>query len=667
MKQVQQQYSTKAIAKILQEWPVVLVRSLFKFPPMESLSTQSYRLMIATLSILAASTIAPEAIAVSESSSQGDKPQNIPSLEWVTKDTFNPVKTNESANPVWEHSFKDNLTQQKQQTPKTEQWQEELKTSISNDNVNSQISLPIESTPSQSSKGALSPQLKSTDVEKSAKPAAAPEQSSQISPEFVREASAVIESSPMEIAQAASFPDVQGHWAEAFINALAARNIIVGFPDNTFRPDAPVTRAQYAALISKAFNKQAVRESVDFVDVSQTFWAYEAIQEAYTMGFMAGYPNQQFNPDQQIPRVQALVALASGLNLELDNSVTEVLNTYYRDAEAIPAYAQDQIAAATANEIVVSYPNPNFLNPNQITTRADVAAFMYQALVDLGALPPLSTATAGSQYIVARQEEEPVVEEPTEPTEPTEPQFTPEQIAALREDLLIEPLIGPEIIDILRPAPGATFGVPSAYGAAWGEGYAHLTYANQEGDDDGSLGLGLGFGDPRDSIGVEVGVGIISLTDDFGDRGVVGFKVHRLLDSKTGVAVGWSNPIKWGVGEPDETIYAVLSRRFHLRPNNITNPLPLTATVGAGTGVFRSLGAIDADDNVPNVFGSLALQIVPQASVISSWTGNQLNIGASFVPFDYPLVLSIGGTDMTDNRDNGGPNFVFSAGYLFDF
>lgn len=177
------------------------------------------------------------------------------------------------------------------------------------------------------------------------------------------------------------FVDVAGSWAEPYINALAAKNVISGFPDGTFRPSEPVTRAQFAAIVNKAFNPAPQRGGFNFSDVSSNFWGYNAIQTAYRGGFLSGYPNGQFRPDLQIPRVQVLVSLASGLGLtSADNAVLSV----YQDQGQIPSYALDKVAAATRRGVVVNYPTVAQLNPNQTATRADVAAFVYQALVQAG-------------------------------------------------------------------------------------------------------------------------------------------------------------------------------------------------------------------------------------------------------------------------------------------
>jgi len=196
-------------------------------------------------------------------------------------------------------------------------------------------------------------------------------------------------------AQVRRFSDVpSGHWAEGFINALADRGVISGFPDGSFRPEAPVTRAQFASMVS-AFNKPSVRNAIGFSDVPVGYWATNAIRNAYETGFMSGYPGNRFQPEQFIPREQVLVALANGLNQVPQAPVSQVLN-YYSDSYAISDFARPPIAAATENRMVVNYPSLSLLNPQRNATRAEVAAFLYQALVSQGQAGPIA-----SSYIVS--------------------------------------------------------------------------------------------------------------------------------------------------------------------------------------------------------------------------------------------------------------------------
>ncbi|MBW4542768.1 MAG: DUF1565 domain-containing protein [Myxacorys chilensis ATA2-1-KO14] len=178
-----------------------------------------------------------------------------------------------------------------------------------------------------------------------------------------------------------AFADVQGHWAQQYIQALASKAIITGFPDGTFKPNDPVTRAQFAAIVLKAFAPAAKKPAINFSDVTQKNWAYEAIQTAAKGGFVSGYPGGTFRPEQKIPRVQVLVALANGL--EYGAGDVSILSKY-QDATTIPTYANGLVASATQKQVVVNYPTVGQLNPNREATRAEVAAFIYQSLVNSG-------------------------------------------------------------------------------------------------------------------------------------------------------------------------------------------------------------------------------------------------------------------------------------------
>lgn len=188
--------------------------------------------------------------------------------------------------------------------------------------------------------------------------------------------------------------DIRGHWAESYIAALAQRGIIGGFADGTFRPNDPVTRAQFAAILSRAFaNRSVVRPSNTFVDVPQNFWAFRAINDVQMRGFMSGFKNNVFRPSENIPRVQVLVALVNGWQIQGGNP--SGLAQAFSDADQIPDYAVGAIAAARANRLVLNYPDLKMLEPRRNATRAEVAAFVYQTLVSRGLSPVIQ-----SQYIV---------------------------------------------------------------------------------------------------------------------------------------------------------------------------------------------------------------------------------------------------------------------------
>ncbi|MBW4572238.1 MAG: S-layer homology domain-containing protein [Tolypothrix carrinoi HA7290-LM1] len=203
------------------------------------------------------------------------------------------------------------------------------------------------------------------------------------------------------------FSDVPtNYWAKDFIAELAAMEVLEGFPDGTFRPDEQVTRAQFAAMISQAFEKVKIRNAIKFNDVSSKYWAYNAIREAYATGFL-GSSGNQFNPTANLSRLEILLSIARGLNYTFSGS-TETILAAYTDASSIRSDVKNAIAALTQRGIVVNYPNIESINAEKVATRAEVSALLYKALVSTGDVADIS-----SQYAVG-QKEQPQVEERAE-------------------------------------------------------------------------------------------------------------------------------------------------------------------------------------------------------------------------------------------------------------
>ena len=195
--------------------------------------------------------------------------------------------------------------------------------------------------------------------------------------------------------EAIAFVDVpDGYWAKPYIDALSSRGLISGYSDGTFKPDQPITRSQTANIVSRTFDLTADKETLEFSDVASDYWARESIGEAVKGGFMTGFPDDTFKPNLPITHVQALTTLVTGLGIETPQNVQAALSRY-TDANAIPKWANEKVAAATAGSLVVNHPDPALLNPEQPTTRAELSAMIYQALVKQGVVEPVE-----SQYLV---------------------------------------------------------------------------------------------------------------------------------------------------------------------------------------------------------------------------------------------------------------------------
>lgn len=199
-------------------------------------------------------------------------------------------------------------------------------------------------------------------------------------------------------AKSVQFIDVPDNfWGKPFIQSLQKQGVVGGFPRGYFKPNQPLTRAEFALMTQAVFNQNPVRQAQQYKDVPSDFWAATAIDKATRIGFLKGYPGNTFQPKQQIPKVQAIVALANGLGLQPPAAADKTLQVY-KDANQIPAYAKNAVAAATEAGLVVNHPDAAVLNPNKMVTRAEVAALIHQALVKQG-----KAGKINSKFIVQPQ------------------------------------------------------------------------------------------------------------------------------------------------------------------------------------------------------------------------------------------------------------------------
>jgi hypothetical protein len=183
-----------------------------------------------------------------------------------------------------------------------------------------------------------------------------------------------------------TFSDVpEDFWAKPAILALSSRGVIGGFEDGTYKPNQPINRGQFAAMIQKAFEKPRIKEAMSFTDIKSGSPMTPAIEEATRTGFMSGYPNKEFKPEQSIPRLEMLSAIATGLSLKPQGDPIQSL-AKYSDVAEIPKWAVPKISSAVEAGIVL--PNVSQLEPKKVATRADAASYIYQALIKEGKIKP---------------------------------------------------------------------------------------------------------------------------------------------------------------------------------------------------------------------------------------------------------------------------------------
>jgi hypothetical protein len=218
-------------------------------------------------------------------------------------------------------------------------------------------------------------------------------------------------------------------------------------------------------------------------------------------------------------------------------------------------------------------------------------------------------------------------------------------------------------------APGTSSNTPTAYGGRFGSVGVGLSYQERTrytDKADGTAGLVVSFGDPQTVVGLDVGVSALDLSD-YGDRGSFNFKVHRALPGDLAVAVGLENALIWGFSDADTSLYGVVSKRFRLSENSQDSFSRLSVSAGVGNGRFRTEDQVQKDEGSIGVFGSVAVQVIPPVSVFTEWTGQDLNIGASVLPFrNLPIVITPTLSDITGTAGDG-TRFTVGVGYGMSF
>lgn len=176
----------------------------------------------------------------------------------------------------------------------------------------------------------------------------------------------------------AVFYDVQGHWAQNAISELSSENIIGGYPDNTFRPEGQITRAEFAAIMARALGLSLDNQYTGFRDVSPGHWAAPAVSAVREAGLVSGYPGNVFLPNRNISRAEVLTVLAQANNAPSPSPAEawQVLSRF-GDAGRVPGWARPAVAETVQTGVFVNRPGfQGVLTPQRNATRAEVAVMV---------------------------------------------------------------------------------------------------------------------------------------------------------------------------------------------------------------------------------------------------------------------------------------------------
>ncbi|NJD04322.1 MAG: S-layer homology domain-containing protein, partial [Ruminiclostridium sp.] len=161
--------------------------------------------------------------------------------------------------------------------------------------------------------------------------------------------------------------DYSGSWASAQISKWLATGVFTGNPDGSFKPANAITRAEFAAVISRLFNYTDTTDTV-YSDVAKTAWYADKIDKVTAAGVMQGNDGK-FMPNDSISRQEAVLVIYRAFDLKVKNA--DAINKFV-DAGEIAAWSKDAFNAAVENSYITGQPG-NIAAPKANITRAECA------------------------------------------------------------------------------------------------------------------------------------------------------------------------------------------------------------------------------------------------------------------------------------------------------
>jgi hypothetical protein len=456
-----------------------------------------------------------------------------------------------------------------------------------------------------------------------------------------------------------------------------------------------------ATLAAQSLNHQALTTPpVDIVDSAHTKEAGDHVVSDPTekQGAMKRAPNaiaspeslvaQEFSPEaspsSKLPNTQPVEDTQKVVEPTRESPAPQATNTAIASPEIAPKATSISIAppeiappetrgtvARTSTQNNASMPMGSSAAP-QVAPAKTLAELQRQSEQQLQAVPTpnqsakllASRNSPTSQGTVSPQQTPAVVAQGVLPS--TEPCLEVEGLQTQLRDL--EKL---QNSGEFQASPALSIAIPTGFGADNNTGFISATYQQRTrygNVSDGGVGIGVGLGDARKAVGVELSYTAASFggSRDFGAGGL-NVKVHRQLADDLSVAAGWNGILNvGGRNDFENSIYGSVTKVLRTREDINTPFSRVAVTAGVGSGQFRSESAVVDGSGGVNVFGNVAVRVAQPVSVIAEWSGQDLGVGLSVAPFkNIPLVITPAVRDLVGAGD--GPRFVLGTGLAFKF
>lgn len=179
-----------------------------------------------------------------------------------------------------------------------------------------------------------------------------------------------------------SFEDISSSYAQSEIQSLANKLLINGTTDTTFSPKKNVTRAEFAALVTRALGLTPGTAG-PFSDIPAGSWYSGDVAAAYEAGLITGRSSDKFDPNANISRQEIAVVLGKAVDLlQIKAAADGPARTPYHDASSFAGYAKDNIEKVSAAGIIngEAIKGSSYFQPNAPTTREASAKVLHVLL-----------------------------------------------------------------------------------------------------------------------------------------------------------------------------------------------------------------------------------------------------------------------------------------------
>ena len=177
----------------------------------------------------------------------------------------------------------------------------------------------------------------------------------------------------------------ENHWAYQSIKFLTEVGVVVGYPDGTYKPDIPVTRAEFASMAIKALGQEnaEITQDINFNDITPDFWAYNIIQKAVYFDLIPDAKGESYRPFDSVTRAEAINIAVNALttNQISQQKADEIVSKAYEDYTQMPAWFLMAAAKAHVLDLVVVMPgHEGKMEANRPANRAEVAMILYKMM-----------------------------------------------------------------------------------------------------------------------------------------------------------------------------------------------------------------------------------------------------------------------------------------------